>query len=185
METGIFLSVFATVVSLVSVYFSAKSARHAKDAVISSIILDIIQAYTEDDVRKGIRHLFKSRNDDYDLFRNNRYEWARKYLEKVDEDSEDWRSRRKVLFFWNRIGALLKTGLLSEDLVFTLFPNVEIIEILEAIEIVFAEKYSGIGDRYIGLVYKKWQKWLKKAKHTKELLIPLDPQAYAKSKITS
>lgn len=182
MGLEIILSISAVIISLLSVYFAAKSAKHAKDAILSATIFDIHNTYNQQDMMAGIQYLFKLRNDNLEEFCKNPYSFAKKYVSIVDESSKEWYYRRVVLLFWSRIGILLKTGLLSEDLVFTLFPNVEVIEILEPIEVALADKYGGQGDLYIPLVYRKWEKWKKHAKLSKDMELPIHSLSIEKSK---
>jgi hypothetical protein len=176
------LSIIAIIIATVSVYFSARSARHARDAVVGTMIMELLNSYDQEEMKEGVRYLFNLRNENYDDFRKNPYAFAREYLDNVDESSKEWYHRRVVVLFWSRIGVMLKTGVLSEDIAFTLFPNVEVIEILEPIEVALVDKYGGMGDQYIPLVYRRWEKWKKKEKFDEDMQLPLDPEAYSASK---
>lgn len=181
----VILSFIATAVSLLSVYFAYASAQQARNSVLGSTILELHNAYNQEDMRAGIQYLFQLRNNNYEEFQRNPYSFAKAYISRVDELSKEWYYRRVVLLFWSRVGILLKTGLLTEDIVFTLFPNVEIIEILEAIEVALADKYNAEGDQYIPLVFRRWKKWKERMKINKEMQLPLNPYKYSLSKINS
>ena len=185
MSISLALTLLSLIISLASAYFAARSVRYARDSIVSSVILEVSKAFDEESMKESNRYLFDLRNSNHEEFSQNPYIFARSYLDKVDESSKEWYYRRTVARFWSRIGALLKTGLLSEDLVFTLFPDVDVIEILEPIEMAMAmvDKYGIKGDPYIALVYRRWQSWKKKAKYSEEMHLPLSPQAYSASKI--
>lgn len=183
MSIEITLALLSLIISLASAYFAARSVRYARDSIISSVILEVSKAFDEESMKEGNRYLFNLRNSNYEEFSRNPYGFARSYLDKVDESSKEWYYRRTVARFWSRIGALLKTGLLSEDLVFTLFPDVDVIEILEPIEMAMVDKFGIKGDPYIALVYRRWQSWKKKVKYSEEMQLPLNPQSYSASKI--
>jgi hypothetical protein len=182
MGLEVVLSFVATIISLLSVYFAYDSAQQARNSVLASTILELHSVYNQEDMKAGIQYLFTLRDNNHEEFQKNSYNFAKAYVDRVDESSKEWYYRRVVLLFWSRIGVLLKTGLLTEDIVFTLFPNVEVLEILEAIEVVLAEKYNAQGDQYIALVFRRWKKWKRHKKISKEMRLPLNPSKYALSK---
>lgn len=182
MGVEVVLSSIATVISLVSVYFAYASAQQARNSVLGSTILELHNVYNQEDMKAGIQYLFKLRNNNYEEFQKNPYSFAKVYINQVDESSKEWYYRRVVLLFWSRVGVLLQTRLLSEDIVFTLFPNVEVIEVLEAIEVALADKYKAKGDQYIPLVFRRCKKWKERTKINKEIQLPLNPYKYYLSK---
>lgn len=181
LETGI--GIIAALIAMLSAYFAAKSAKHAKDTVSGSIILELSKTFHDEKVGKGNKYLFDLRNENYDEFAKNPYTFAKAYLKNVDTNSDNWHNRRTVARFWNSVGVFLKTGLLSDDLAFTLFPDVEVIEILEPIEMAMVNEYGIKGDPYLVYVYRRWQKWKAKAKVDDDMKLPMNPEQYSKRNI--
>jgi len=179
---GTLVGIIAIIISIVSVYFAYKSAKHTRDTVIGATVLGIMETYNSEDIKLGIQHLYNFKNENIETYALNRYTFGELYLEKISESSKEWAYRRKLLLFWTRIGVLLKTNILSEEIIFTLFPNVEIIEILEPIDVALSGKYNAESDQYIGFVYRKWKKWKKTFKVRRDMELPLDVKSYNENK---
>jgi hypothetical protein len=183
MSLEIGIGIIAALIAILSAYFAAKSAKHAKDSVSSSVILELSKTFHDEKISRGNKYLFDLRNENYTEFTKNPYAFAKTYLKNVDTNSENWHNRRAVARFWNSVGVFLKTGLLTDDLAFTLFPDVEVIEILEPIEMAMVDEYGIKGDPYMAFVYRKWQKWQKKAKADDDMKLPINTEQYAKRNI--
>jgi hypothetical protein len=162
--------------------------KRSREQTTASILFELTKIYSEEKISEAVYYLKKVWADHDQEFKKNRYAFARKYLNTIEIGSPEWRMRKSVSSFFGDMGAIVESGLIDEDVIFSSYgpDDIAIIEFLEPIETIIKEKYypstlkkENILLRFLHLS-KEWQ--MKKEKVTcSEFSFPKDPDLYEKS----
>ena len=160
--------------------------KRSREQTAASILFELTKIYSEDKISEAVYYLRGVWSNHDQEFRENRYTFARKYLNTIEIGSSEWQMRQKVSSFYTDMAAIVEAGLIDEDVIFSSY-GPDDIAIIEPIETIIKEKHYSLFPKkeHIALRFlfrcKDWDN-RKKERITSRFSLPQDPDLYEKSK---
>jgi hypothetical protein len=165
-------------------------AQDSRKQLTASVLLELRQIYSTDEMNRAVHYIGQLRRSSAAEFQENRYAFARRYIQGINPVSAEWAMRRKVSHFYSDVAALIEADCLNVDDLFTSYgTSFEVIEFLEPIEVAIAEELNAMPYEQAWVALRllargrEWQREQLQKGVDPRFKLPRDPELYERSRL--